>query len=61
MSNIEQGKLNEDGEIREEGEKVFLNNKTILSKNKEADNMIKEYKDKNKMRRNFYQKKPLNN
>jgi hypothetical protein len=41
-------------------EKVFLNDKLVSSNNKEIDGMMKEYKDKNKMRRNFYQKKPLN-
>jgi len=42
------------------GENIYLGNKNVLSKNKEVGEMIKEYKDKNKMRRNFYQKKPLN-
>jgi len=41
-------------------EKVFLNDKLVSSNNKEIDGMMKEYKEKNKMRRNFYQKKPLN-
>lgn len=43
-----------------ENENLILNDKMILSKNNQIDGMMKEYKEKNKMRRNFYQKKPLN-
>ena len=41
-------------------EKVFLGDKKVISSNKKTEEMIKEYKEKNKVRRHFTQKKPLN-
>lgn len=61
MKKIKEGNNKEDfmEDQREGEEKVFLNNKAILGKNKEIEDEIMEYKNKNKMRRTFYQKKPL--
>lgn len=39
---------------------IFLGNKKLISKNRKTDNLIKEYKIKNKFRRSFNQKTPLN-
>ena len=66
MKNIEEGEKDSENEDRAESNKdkisneVLLGNKKVLSTNKKNDGLINDYKEKNKFRRNFHQKQPLN-
>jgi len=59
---FQEAEILENNEATEDNnnEKVFLGDKKIISGNKKTEEMIKEYKEKNKVRRHFTQKKPLN-
>lgn len=54
--NIDNERLNEELSAKE----VLLGNKRLISKNKKVDRLINEYNEKNKKRRHFFQKKPIN-